>query len=124
MEYVKIRRDTDEEVKTEEATLNSFNYFCVFCLRLTLWNNKGNFASCQECGIYGSNFGASCAVCKLADLYVYWSPDFEPNKGDSPESAVCSKCSGAALWSGDAPQISAACRLCLEQSTINDYGVL
>ena len=37
--------------RESQNTLNSFNYFCVFCLRLTLQDNKGNFAGCQECGI-------------------------------------------------------------------------
>ena len=35
----------------EEKVLNSFNYFCVFCLRFTLMDNLGNFSRCQECNI-------------------------------------------------------------------------
>ena len=34
---------------TEEKVINSFNYFCTFCLRVTLMDNLGNFARCQEC---------------------------------------------------------------------------
>ena len=86
-------------------SLNSYNYFCVFCLRETLFSNQGNFSKCQECCIMHSNFGADCSSCGLVDQYIYWRHDFETGKGDSPATAVCSKCTGVAMWSGEAPQI-------------------
>ena len=48
----------DQKQQESDTILNSFNYFCLFCLRLTLMDNKGNYSVCHECGIYGSNFGA------------------------------------------------------------------
>ena len=102
MEYVQQLTGNVREEKKQEAdiTLNSFNYFCLFCLRVTLYDNKGNFACCQECGIYGSNFGAACHSCKEPDQYVYWRHDFIAGKGEKPETAVCAKCTGQTLWSG------------------------
>ncbi len=115
MEALKQLKDLQsEKSEPEDRTLNSFNYFCVFCLRLTLFDNKGNFASCQECGILGSNFGAECTRCHLTEQYVYYRPDFEAGRGQSPETAVCAKCTGSALWSGeDAPKVNGNCKICL-----------
>ena len=110
-----------------QNTLNSFNYFCVFCMRLTLFDNKGNFSACQECGIFGSNFGANCNSpdCTRQNQYIYWRPDFEKDRGDTPASAVCSKCTGATLWSNkEAPQMQANCRYCLKDVEMRDHGVL
>ena len=104
--------------------MNSFNYFCSFCLRQSLHDNKGNFAACQECGINGSNFSAACISCQRPEQYVYWRHDFETGKGDTPANAVCSKCTGATLWSGEAPQVSSNCKLCLRETQMNDFGVL
>ena len=105
--------------------MNSFNYFCVFCLRLTLFDNKGNFACCQECGILGSNYGAECTSCHATEQYVFWRHDFESGKGSSPQTAVCVKCTGAALWSGEAPKVEGNCRLCLkEDAELNDFGAI
>ena len=57
-----------------QSTLNTYNYFCIFCMRLTLFDNRGNFSTCQECGIYGSNFGADCnsKECSKKNQYIYW----------------------------------------------------
>ena len=88
-------------------------------------DNKGNFARCQDCGISGSNFGAECYSCKKPDQYIFWRPDFETGKGDTPATAVCSKCTGATLWSGD--PISSGeenCKICLKETVMNDFGVL
>ena len=118
------RPDPTAQTEEPDKTLNTFNYFCIFCMRITLYDNKGNFAACQECGVYGSNFGTSCHSCELPDQYIYWRHNFQKNKGDCPETAVCAKCTGASLWSGTAPQITANCRLCLKDTLMSDHGAL
>ena len=117
---------TQEEFKGDnDATFNSFNYFCLFCLRSTLQDNKGNFSQCQECGMYGSNYAMQCSDCDISEeQYMYWRQDFESGKASSPETAVCAKCTGITLWSGEAPTITSNCKLCLKETPMKDYGVL
>jgi hypothetical protein len=37
----------DEFDNIDHTTLNMYNYFCHFCLNVTLWENKGNYSKCQ-----------------------------------------------------------------------------
>ena len=55
---------------------------------------------------------------------MFYRGDFDEGKGDKASTACCAKCTGKTLWCGDGQKIRENCRICLEETDINDYGVL
>ena len=49
---------------------SSFDYICVFCTKITVWDNYGPAAKCQECGAFGTNKTFNCYSCKQV-RYLY-----------------------------------------------------
>ena len=108
--------DILSEYQPEEKVISSYNYFCVFCLRLTLMDNLGNFARCQDCKMEGSNHASACMKCKKGNQYVY--------KSDQ-DQLVCAQCTGKTIWSGPSEEVKekSNCSVCLEDTVHRSYSI-
>ena len=104
------------EYQQEEKVISSYNYFCVFCLRLTLMDNLGNFGRCQECKIEGSNHASTCSRCRKQNQYVYKTEQNE---------LVCAQCTGKTLWSGESEvsKDKTPCAVCLKETAKKQYSI-